>query len=100
MSAAAHSLTLTWFDPSDNPLRGKLEEFRVTWNRGTRVGRGLYIDLPLSAFPEGKEGRRSHIIMDLEAGEDYYVQVTLCAATGSVSCLRALHQLHLVIGIH
>lgn len=75
VSAAAHSLTLTWFDPSDNPLRGKLEEFRVTWNRGTRVGRGLYIDLPLSAFPEGKEGRRSHIIMDLEAGEDYYVQV-------------------------
>ncbi|XP_047484446.1 receptor-type tyrosine-protein phosphatase epsilon-like isoform X2 [Penaeus chinensis] len=75
VSAAAHSLTLTWFDPSDNPLRGKLLRFRVTWNRGTRVGTSSYIDLPLSEVPEGKEGRRSHTITDLEAGEDYYVEV-------------------------
>lgn len=75
VSAAAHSLTLTWSDPSDNPPRGRLEGFWVTWNRGTRLERYMQEDLPLSQLPMNREGQRSHAIRDLEAGADYYVQV-------------------------
>ncbi|XP_042869783.1 receptor-type tyrosine-protein phosphatase epsilon-like [Penaeus japonicus] len=75
VSPATHSITLTWSDPSDNPLRGRLEKFSITWNRGTIVGRGQREDLLVSHVPERKDGRRSFTITDLEADEDYYVAV-------------------------
>lgn len=45
-------------------------------------------DLPLSQLPMNREGQRSHAIRDLEAGADYYVQVTLRGVPqGAASCL-------------
>lgn len=90
VSPATHSITLTWSDPFDNPLRGRLEKFSITWNRGTIAGRGQREDLLVSDVPERKDGRRSFTITDLEADEDYYVAVNLYFDTEGTASLAVL----------